>query len=144
MNHNSTNGSLIKACWLLRTFSGIPNKTQEQRILISGYYKNNLNGEDLSKLDKSQIYCIAKRLYHQARLRIAPLSLQERSALATFLKYEKAKSLGDLDRAEELEERICIQLENENDESLVVQEIQRELFPPKNQEVQRELFPKNP
>jgi len=149
MNPKSINQSLIMAYLLLKSFPIVPNNTQGQKRLISMYY-NRLNSKPLSRVDKAQVYCVAKRLYHQAYLKTEQLSPQEKSALDNFVEYKKAKSLGDYNKAEELEERICIQLENSDNESLLVQEIQRALFPENRnnesllvQEVQRELFPKN-
>ena len=125
----SINQSLIKAYQLVRSFSIMPSNTSEQKRLIMKYYKHRLNQKLLSEIDKSQIYRVAERLYRQAHHKIEQLSPQEKSALDTFLEYEEAISLGDNNKAEESKERICIQLENEDNESLLVQEVQRALFP---------------
>ena len=125
----SINQSLIKAYQLVRSFSIMPSNTSEQKRLIMKYYKHRLNQKLLSEIDKPQIYRVAERLYSQAHHKIEQLSPQEKSALDTFLEYEEAISLGDNNKAEESKERICIQLENEDNESLLVQEVQRALFP---------------
>jgi hypothetical protein len=122
MSDTPLDASLVRAYEVCKVFPAVPRTVAPQRALVSMYYPDGVHEVPVGKLPPKQLFRIAERLFWRAHKMLRTLSRQEQAAVKTL--WELAGSMRALARPqwEDLDERICIQLEGIPDDSPVIAE----------------------
>ena len=132
------NSSLVNALEVVENFSKTPENYLDQIRIVNVFYPEGIRDNPVNNIPKGQVYRIAERLYKNSQklLNGANLSADEVVVLRTLKDYKNSlKEFKRLrifsegyetakDKKENLEERVCIQLEgcNLDKDSLIVRE----------------------
>ncbi len=119
------NRRLIKAYQVASHFINFPNSRADQEKLIRLYYNKLKLGKDntvpIEHLSDNQIRSSSERLFQNAHNLYDLKTNREKTIIRNLFLLEKALQ-HDRDKVEALDERVCIQLEQEPDDSDLVQE----------------------